>query len=371
MAEQVLYIAVATNVPLGMSSSIQFATVEPDRTARCAEPGLPAGESLRILAGGSLAISPMGLGTWAWGNRLLWNYSINMDPELQRVFNLCVARGINFFDTGDSYGTGELNARAETLLGTFLAQYPGSARTRDNVHIATKIASYPWRLTRESVLAACRESKVRVGGRLDMAQIHWSTANYAPWQERALWKGLAAAYQLGLVRGVGASNYGPKQLRRLHAYLASEGVPLASNQVQYSLLSRDPSHVKETCDELGVTMIAYSPLALGLLTGKYSVDSALPTGPRGFLFRSVLPSMAPLLGVMGEIATARGKSVPQVAVNWCLTKGLVPIPGARDVRQAEENLGALGWRLSDAEVVELEVAAAKAKQVTQNIFQTQ
>lgn len=102
-----------------------------------------------------------------------------------------------------------------------------------------------------------------------MAQLHWSCANYAPWQELALWKGLEAIAKDGLAKEIGVSNYGPKQLQKISAFLADNGLKLASCQAQYSLLMRDPEiyGLKDTCDMLGIQLIAYSPLALGLLTG--------------------------------------------------------------------------------------------------------
>lgn len=75
---------------------------------------------------GPLTVSPMGFGTWAWGNQLLWGYQESMDEELQRTFNLAVENGINLFDTADSYGTGKLNGQSEKLLGKFIREYQGS-----------------------------------------------------------------------------------------------------------------------------------------------------------------------------------------------------------------------------------------------------
>lgn len=74
---------------------------------------------------GSLSVSPMGFGTWAWGNQLLWGYQESMDAELQQVFNLALGNGINLFDTADSYGTGRLNGQSERLLGKFIQEFPG------------------------------------------------------------------------------------------------------------------------------------------------------------------------------------------------------------------------------------------------------
>lgn len=74
---------------------------------------------------GPLTVSPMGFGTWAWGNQLLWGYQDSMDSELQQTFNLAVENGINLFDTADSYGTGKLNGQSEKLLGKFIREFPG------------------------------------------------------------------------------------------------------------------------------------------------------------------------------------------------------------------------------------------------------
>ncbi|CAK9158225.1 unnamed protein product [Ilex paraguariensis] len=318
---------------------------------------------------GPLAVSPMGFGTWAWGNQLLWGYQESMDSELQEVFNLAVENGINLFDTADSYGTGRLNGQSEKLLGKFIRQ----KQMRDNIVIATKFAAYPWRLTPGQFVNACKSSLERMQiEKIGIGQLHWSTANYAPLQEQALWDGLVAMYDKGLVEAVGVSNYGPKQLVKIHDYLKARGVPLSSAQVQFSLLSmgEDQMEIKNTCDSLGVRLISYSPLGLGMLTGKYT-PSNLPRGPRGLLFSQILPGLQPLLSSLKEIAQKRSKTIPQVAINWCIRQGTIPIPGVKTVKQAEENLGALGWYLSPKELLQLESAAQESpRKMIQNIFQT-
>ena len=149
-------------------------------------------------------------------------------------------------------------------------------------------------------------------------------------------------------------------------------MPIATLQVQYHLLSRFPelNGTRETCDELGIRTIAYSPLALGLLTGKYSTENP-PPGLRGFAYKDVLPPLPGLLDCMRAIGRERGKTLPQIAINWCLCKDTTPIPGVKTMRQLEDNLGALGWRLSEGEVAELDAAAEKVgRSTSQNIFQT-
>lgn len=319
-----------------------------------------------------LTLPTMGCGTWAWGNRLLWGYDESMDDQLQAVFNLCVSSGVTLFDTGDSYGTGKLNGRSEQLLGQFSQAYQGVGK--EDICIATKLAAYPWRLTRTAMVSAGKASAQRLGRNVDLVQMHWSTANYAPWQEGALLDGLADLYEQGLVKGVGLSNYGPKRLKWVYKRFSERGVPITTLQVQYSLLSTYPVTelgLKDVCDELGIKLIAYSPLALGLLTGKYSEKGPYPQGLRGVVCRQLLPGMRPLLASLRDIATSKHKTLSQVALNWCICKGTIPIPGAKSVTQAQDNIGALGWELDENEVMELDAAAAKVeKKMVQNIFQT-
>ncbi|KAK9145754.1 hypothetical protein Sjap_005657 [Stephania japonica] len=291
-----------------------------------------------------------------------------MDGDLKATFDLAVEHGINLFDTADSYGTGRLNGQSERLLGNFIRAIPRGRRVGDDIVIATKFAAYPWRLTPGQFVKACEASLDRMQlKQIGIGQLHWSTANYAPLQERALWDGLVAMYEKGLVRAVGVSNYGPKQLLKIYDYLKLRGVPLSSAQVQFSLLSYgdDQIEIKEICDSLGITLIAYSPLGLGMLTGKYT-QSNLPSGPR-----QILPKLDPLLSTLKEIAQKSGKTTSQVAINWCIYKGAIPIPGVKSVRQAEENLGALGWRLKPDEILWLESAAKESPgKMIQNVFQT-
>jgi pyridoxine 4-dehydrogenase len=329
-------------------------------------------ETVNMHSSEKLSLPLMGCGTWAWGNQLLWGYNQSMDGQLQAVFNLCVSSGVTLFDTGDSYGTGRLNGRSESLLGRFTKEYQGA--NQEHICIATKLAAYPWRWTRQSMVKACHSSAQRLGKNVDLVQMHWSTANYAPWQESGLLDGLADLYAQGLVKGVGLSNYGPKRLQFVHQKFAARGVPIKTLQVQYSLLSTYPVTelgLKDVCDQLGIKLIAYSPLALGILTGKYTGTGNLPPGIRGLLFRQLLPGVRSLVECLREVAKSRNKTMSQVAINWCICKGTIPIPGAKSVEQARENIGALGWRLDSGEITALDQAAASTdKKMVQNIFQT-
>ena len=163
----------------------------------------------------------------------------------------------------------------------------------------------------------------------------------------------------GLTRTVGVSNF--RQSRMLAAYssLARHGVPLASNQVPYSLLNREyeKDGTLARCKELGIRFIAYSPIEKGLLAGKYSVQNP-PPGSRARTYAKILAKLPPLLKLMTLIGQDHGgKSNAQVALNWAICKGSLVIPGAKNAAQAEENAGALGWKLTDAEMAKLDEAS--------------
>ena len=192
---------------------------------------------------------------------------------------------------------------------------------------------------------------------VDLYQIHWP---FPPVSIETWMDAMADAVEAGLVRAIGVSNYSAAQMRRAHAALSRRGVPLASNQVKYSLLHREPERngLLRACKELNITLIAYGPIAQGLLTGKYSATNP-PPGLRGRGYsKERLSQIQSLVSRLREIGTAHGGKTPsQVALNWLLCRGAVPIPGVKNSRQASENLGALGWRLSDDEVVELDHAS--------------
>ncbi|CAE7237580.1 PLR1 [Symbiodinium pilosum] len=334
----------------------------------------PTGQIPRLSTKGGFQLSRLGVGTWQWGNKLLWGYDEKDDSALREVFRTFTAGGANWFDTGDSYGTGELEGRAEILLGRFSRET--FEETGESVRLATKLAAYPWRLTPDSMVEAVRASNQRVGRTVDIAQMHWSPRSYGfGFQEDALLEGLCRCYEAGLCSAVGLSNFGPKGLRRAAAIFDTRGVPLVLNQVQYSLLSAErESGVAEVCKELGVRLVAYSPLCLGVLAGKYKTgpDAQLPDNfLRSLLFSSLLSDegTTKLLGLLKEIGDSRGKTMAQVALNFAMTEGGgCSIVGARNRAQALENLGACGWELSDGEVRSLAEAARKAPKTQKNAF---
>jgi aryl-alcohol dehydrogenase-like predicted oxidoreductase len=298
-------------------------------------------------------IPPMGVGAWAWGDRFFWSYGGEYaEPDVRAAFRASVEAGLTFIDTAEGYGFGV----SERLVGKFAAEVDGP------LQIATKFFPYPWRLFASQLERALASSLARLGRQqVDLYQIHWPIP---PRSVRTWVRGLARVAAQGLVRAVGVSNYDIGQMRAATEELAAAQVPLASNQLSYSLLDRgvERSGLKSACDDQGTTLIAYSPLAQGLLTGKYSVDKP-PPGRRGRrVSEETLRRLPRLLDVMREVGEANGgRTLPQVALNWVMAKGAVPIPGAKNRLQATENAGALGWSLDANEVQALDEAASSIR----------
>jgi pyridoxine 4-dehydrogenase len=213
---------------------------------------------------------------------------------------------------------------------------------------------------------------------LSIGQIHWPTVNYAPWQQRALVDGIADAWEMGYCQCVGVSNFGPKLLRKTHDYLLRErGIKLTSVQVQLSLLSRAhliPGGVVDVARELGVAVIGYSPLATGVLSGKYSVSSkgnVLPKkGPRRQLFERLLRGSPDLFAELQAVSTETGCSMSLVSIAWCIAQDVFVIGGVRNVTDATD-LMATDVVLTEEQVERLQLAASKAKsQMISNPFQS-
>ena len=243
-----------------------------------------------------------------------------------------------------------MNGRSESLLGGFIDALPASRRSQ--LVVATKLAPFPWRLGRRGFHRAFDASQKRLGGHLKRVQLHWSTARYAPWQEAALLDGLADLVQAQQVDELGVSNVGPRRLRWMQARLMERGVKLRSVQIQWSLLSPGLAQAQELLDlaqSLDIEVLAYSPLAFGVLSCAPAEEPRPSTWVRQRLYRRLLPESLEIRQLLLAIATERGASMVQVALNWCRATGTTPIPGIRSPRQAMDVAAALTWQLSEAE----------------------
>jgi aryl-alcohol dehydrogenase-like predicted oxidoreductase len=294
-------------------------------------------------------VPPLGIGAWSWGDRMLWGFGKGYDEsDIRAAFEACLQAGINFYDTAEVYGLGQ----SEKMIGRFL-------QTKERpVQIATKFFPFPFRLTKGSLLRALRGSLSRLGVKsVELYQIHQP---YSLMPNRTRMEAMAEAVRDGLIRAVGVSNYNVAQTLQAAQVLERLGLPLASNQVSFSLLDKKPetTGLLSLCRERGISVIAYSPLAMGMLSGRYTPDSPPRDFRRGRYPKELLAKVQTLVALMREIGQAHGGRTPvQVALNWVMAKGAIPIPGVKNLRQAEDALGALGWQLTPVEVTARDAAS--------------
>ena len=301
----------------------------------------------RPLWPGGPTAAPMGVGTWAWGDQGYWGYGRDYtSDDVAEAYRASRAAGLTLFDTAEVYG----NGTSERLLGQLIRDHDD----RGKVQVATKFAPLPWRVGRRGpLLRALEASLTRLQlDAVDLYQLHFALPLLG---DRALLADLASARSQGLIGAIGVSNYGPRRLRSAHRVLTDLGVTVATNQVQYSLLSRrvERTGLVDLCRQLGTTVIAYSPLAQGLLTGKYSRSNP-PAGVRRFRHRRALGRVPALVAQLNQMGEEHGRSAGQVALNWLIRKGTVPIPGAKTAEQAWRNAEGAGWELTDDQVAALD-----------------
>ncbi len=294
------------------------------------------------LAGSEVTIPVLGVGTWAWGDRATWGmggYDTGLTrASIEEAWDATLAAGITFFDTAEVYGKGE----SERIIGSLLAADPGRA---GDVQIATKFMPYPWRLDVHRALKASLVASLDRLGRpsVELYQIHGPVSLRS---QAALAEALAEVHQQGLTKAVGVSNYSAAETASMDEQLRRRGLALATNQVEFSLLRRDPLHggLLAACATRGVTVLGYSPIGQGRLTGKYSASNP-PPGRRTFS-NHPMEAVEQVTAALRRVGEEHGGRTPsQVALNWVMAHGAVPIPGAKNRRQAEENAGALGWAL--------------------------
>ncbi len=306
----------------------------------------------------NLTVSPLCIGTWAWGDSFFWSFGKEYnETDLKQAFDNAIAAGVTFFDTAEIYGLG----KSEQFLGQFMRQ------TDQPIQIATKYMPLPWRFSAQAVHDAVTESLKRLGvNSVALYQVHMPFDFFMG--KKTLMEALAEEVKQGRIGAIGVSNYSADQMREAQGYLAAKGVPLAVNQVRYSLITREieANGIFNTAKELGVTILAYSPLAQGLLTGKYkpenadSVTGARKLDPR--FSRQGLEKLMPVIDRLTQIGAKYDRTPAQVALNWLIAQGnVIPIPGAKNASQAQQNAGAIGWAMEPEEVEQLDVLTQSYK----------
>ncbi len=312
----------------------------------------------RTLGSTNIRVAPIGLGCWQFsgGEGLAGRYWPALTREVVNdIVRVSLDGGIDWFDTAEAYGAG----RSEDSLAAALQ---AAGRPNGSVVIATK-----WMPLLRTAGSIRRTLDARLAHLspygIDLHQIHIGFGALAT--KRAQVEAMAELAEAGRIRAVGVSNFSARAMRLAARVLERHGLPLASNQVRYSLLDRriETNGVLAAARELGVTIIAYSPLAQGLLSGRFheDPDRVKPiAGPRRFqrAFRpSGLRRSAPVVAALASVAKAHGVSPAQVALRWLIQargETVVAIPGASNVRQATANAGVLDFELSEEEVVGLD-----------------
>jgi aryl-alcohol dehydrogenase-like predicted oxidoreductase len=311
--------------------------------------------ALRTLGKTNIRVTPIGLGVmeFAGGGGLMgFAFPVMTQEEKNAIVKAALDGGINWFDTAELYGAGVSEASLAAAL-------KAAGKTDPEVVIATKW--FPIMRTARNIPRSI-EDRIRYldGYPISLYMVHHPNGLSSHKYEM---DAMADLVHAGKIRSVGVSNFNPRQMRQAYDALQKRGLPLAVNQVRYSLLDRsiETNGILETANELGVTIIAYTPLGSGLLTGKYHKDPEL-LARKSFFWRARLQSgiekSRALVAALEEIGAKYGATPAQVALNWVIYfqgESVVTIPGATKVRQAEESAGAMKFRLSVDELARLDM----------------
>jgi aryl-alcohol dehydrogenase-like predicted oxidoreductase len=307
----------------------------------------------RTLGKTNIEITPIGLGMmeFAGGGGLMGAAFPKISQEEKNAtVKAGLDGGVNWFDTAELYGSGV----SETALATALK---AAGQADDEVVVATKW--WPlFRTARNIPLTIDDRLRFLDGYSIDLYMVHQPYGFSSPEAEM---DEMAKLVESGKIRSVGVSNFNPERMRRAQRQLEKHGLPLAVNQVRYSLLDRriERNGILETAKELGVTIIAYTPLESGLLSGKYHKNPELLEKKSAFMrarLRRRVEKSRRLVAALGEIAIEHDATAAQVALNWIIHsqgESVVTIPGVTKVSQAQDNAGAMKFKLSADEIARL------------------
>lgn len=314
---------------------------------------------MRKLGQTDIEVSPVGLGVMEFAGGK-WPFSAVFPPIAQEHKNAIIKAsldgGINWFDTAELYGYGQSEQSLAEALKAGGIQ-PGG------VVIATKW--FPFLRRAPNILRNVKTRLRYLGGYpIDLFYVHQPFGLSSPEAEM---DAMAELVQTGQIRSVGVSNFNVERMQRAHETLEKHGLPLAANQMEYSLLNRriETNGVIKAAKNLGVTIVAYTPLASGVLSGKYHRDPELlkKTGSyRRRSFPRMVEESRPLIEAMQQMAEKHNASVAQVALNWVINfqgETVTTIPGATKVSQAEQNAGAMGFTLSPEDLDTLDRLSRK------------
>ena len=312
---------------------------------------MPQISQWRALGASGIAVSPLGVGTNKWGS------GTRSKDEIFKAFRAALDAGLTFFDTAEIYTGG----KSEQMLGEFAHR-----DSRPSV-ICTKFAPLPTRISTKRLLTALDASLKRLGMKsIDLYLVHFP---FTLLSIESLMDAMAEAVKAGKIRAVGVSNFNASQMHRAAAQLGRHNIPLAANEVHYSLLHRNPetNGVLDACRELDVALIAYFPLGAGLLEARASAgqETSWSTWNRRMRERRIFGKRTPeqmsaLHKTLERIAQGHGTSVSQVALNWLLQRDqhIIAIPGATSADHVRSNADTLTWTLTAEEFAAIDRASS-------------
>ncbi|WVQ99401.1 hypothetical protein IAU59_006534 [Kwoniella sp. CBS 9459] len=294
-------------------------------------------------------VPALAIGTWSWGDST-WDYSPEQFEDIKQAWHAALKEGLTFYDTAEVYGNGE----SERIIGRLIKET--STEDQARLYIATKFLPFPrpgnWFLFKPPVVEHLKASLERLGlESVPLYQLHSSNSLNS---HESIAAGLAECVKLGLAKSIGVSNFSKAELIKMSDLLEKHGVKLASNQIEFNLLRQGPaqSGLLEEMKKRDIACLAYSPLAMGRLTGKYNASNPTPKGRR-FSSQYSWEQLQPLIDHLKLLSDKYGVSISAVALNWIICKGAIPLPGARNAKQAQQNAKAVTFSLTSEEVDEL------------------
>ena len=295
----------------------------------------------------------LGIGTWAWGDRLIWDYGRDYrKQDLEAAFQRALNDGVRFFSTSPTFAEGD----SERILGEF------NAKTPLDLVIATKYVPRVWHFKRTDFLDSLKQSLLRLRmTKLDIYELCPPTGRMTVTR---LAESAAEALDLGLVDQIGLSGFNLRQTDEFNEALSRFGYSIACLETPYNLLERsiETNGLLSFCRSQNITVIAQQPLAMGLLTGKYTNENSASGNRRQMMSRYDTPGLDILLRTMNHIGLENnGKNCSQVALNWIYRKGIIPIPGTKTLSQAIENVQTAHWSMTNEQMNLLDTMTGKTE----------
>ncbi len=320
--------------------------------------------TLRSLGQTNIQVSPIGLGTWQFSSGIgdLGSYWPALsDTTTQKIVKASIENGVNWFDTAERYGDGASERNLSNALKA-LDILPGTVKISDKW--------WPKKRKASSMINSISERlNCLQGYPIDLYQIHWPESE--SWLRTEM-KALAQLVEEGRVKSIGLCNYHRRDMKRAHRYLRRQGIPLASIQIHYNLAFRhsERHNVLKAAEDLGMSVIAWSPLEQGLLSGKFhgknTAEALNQLNEERINMLGLTPDRIeetrPLINSLEKIAAIHNASMAQISLAWMTQFHgdlVLAIPGASSAEQALSNSRAMRISLSQSELDELDVISRK------------